>query len=328
MTIQCGDKKMRNTRSSFVVFLFTICGTLVAPLRDGERLGLGATRLLSTRHGLSVNTFPERTRRQSRSLASEERELPVPTFSYRMTIIDKDLELDGFESHLIRITIAHLETALGAALSSSSTLRDMRVDNLQLGANLHRAFTGENPETGEPEALVRCSFSGSVFLSAHGEARDAVPTVEQEGQQRSEVDQIIEGALSNSDLLFQRFAADANLKVVEELSVNIHGPNHKRHKIDSSPSAHGDSAIQLTGVVLALSFIAFLAVLVIRHALRSLPPSSAASSKSAKRRDSEFCADDDTSLDKGIEALGRTTCEKLDDDETSQGSSRSSPVFL
>mmetsp|Transcript_3833 Transcript_3833/g.7670 ORF Transcript_3833/g.7670 Transcript_3833/m.7670 type:complete len:329 (+) Transcript_3833:10-996(+) len=310
--------KMRMTPRYLAWSLLVLYGTSSVVSGARERLRNGAASPFST---MDVTPLE---RRSLRSLLREQKTFPIPVFSYHMTIVDRDVKLDDFESHLLRITMAHLQTATGAALSSgtSPTLRDIRVDNFHLGANLHRAFTGENLETGEPEALVRCSFTGSVYLSVYGDATTA-ETEEDGFQQQEELDQIIEGALSNKDLLLQRFSSDSVLNIIEDLTVSVEEPNRQRQKIDASPSWGSDYVIHITGVVLILTFAAFAAVLAIRRALRVLRSSVTARSKGRAVGPSQ---DDDASLGKEIEALGRTC--NMDDDSTSQGSSRSSPVFL
>ena len=309
---------MRKSPYYFAWSLLVFCGTSAVGFGARERFRGDAWNPFST-----INVAPLE-RRGLRSLLSEQKTFPIPVFSYHMTIIDRDVKLDDFESHLLRITMAHLQTATGAALSSgaSPNLRDIQVNNFQLGANLHRAFMGENADTGEPEALVRCSFTGSVFLSIYGDATKA-ETEEVEFQQQEELDQIIERALSNKELLLQRFSADSVLNVIENLTVTVQEPNRQRQKIDASPSWGGEYVIQITGLVLVLTFIAFAAALVIR---RVLPGARTSVTARAKKRAVGPCQDDDASLGKGIEALGRTC--NVDDDNTSQGSSRSSPVFL
>eukprot|EP00977_Amphora_coffeiformis_P014120 scaffold3856_cov169-Amphora_coffeaeformis.AAC.6 len=227
--------KMRMTPRYLAWSLLVLYCTSSVVSGARERLRNGAASPFST---MDVTPLE---RRSLRSLLREQKTFPIPVFSYHMTIVDRDVKLDDFESHLLRITMAHLQTATGAALSSgtSSTLRDIRVDNFHLGANLHRAFTGENLETGEPEALVRCSFTGSVYLSVYGDATTA-ETEEDGFQQQEELDQIIEGALSNKDLLLQRFSSDSVLNIIEDLTVSVEEPNRQRQKIDASPSWGSD----------------------------------------------------------------------------------------
>ena len=298
--------------------LFILYGTAAVVFGACGRLRSDAVSPFST------IDFTPLQRRGLRSLLSEQKTFPIPAFSYHMIIIDKDVKLDDFESHLLRITMAHLQTATGAALSAgaSPTLRDIRVENFQLGANLHRAFMGENRKTGQPEALIRCSFTGAVFLSIHGVTITA-EMEEDDLQRREELDQIVENALFKKEILLHRFSSDSVLNVIEDLTVTIEEPSRQRQEIDALASSGGDYVRQITGVVLILTFIAFAAVLVIRHVLQGVRSSATLRTKGPAVG---TCQDDDDSLDKGIETLGRTCY--LDDDNTSQGSSRSSPVFL
>ena len=232
-------------------------------------------------HG-NLLSFRLRTRRETESSSSStttnSHTFAVPSFSYRMTIVDHDVPLQEFESHLVTITVAHLETALAHSLASSSKYDDWRVDYVQVTSQLHQAFLGLDESTGEPQALVHCDFEGTVVLSHHGFSDTATTTTtavtaktahEEETQTTStaavpwldasrlqqDVNNVIQTALMKTDLLYQRFAADSILDIVKDLTVHVkqqqpsHQQEQKQEKQEQKVRAPGyHPAISLTGI--------------------------------------------------------------------------------
>lgn len=258
---------------------------------------------------------------------------PIPFFSYHMTIVDQDVVMDRFESHLVTITTAHLETALQGALSTSQTLRRVRVDDFVLDTrDVHRAFRGENSETGQPEALVRCSFTGSMDLSFHGLI---LPETEEEMgvdtnlQQQREINSIIHKALSNKQLLSHRFSVDSILSVIQDFKVHVSDVNEPKEAVltleASSSRGTTDASISpVTGTTLLFTGAFVLGFLLARRMFHR----RSASFPSCKRLDdAKHGLDGESHLHDTSSSSGRPGNTDVLDDDASQGSA-SLPVYV
>jgi hypothetical protein len=180
----------------------------------------------------------------------------LPRFALRMVIIDKDVNFDEFQSHLTAITTAHLRAALRVAGHSSAVLQSIRIEDLRLHMTLHRAFSGENRETGEPEAVVTCTFTGEVVMTNHG-------TSPGRPNEEHEINQVASAALKQNDILYGRLIADKSMPAIKKFNVHLESVDDQRTVI--SESSHG-STVSLGGTVLVLCILVS-AVLTVRRRL-------------------------------------------------------------
>lgn len=302
------------------VWIFLL-GSLLAPTTASAD-ALTSSVQDHNKHALSV-----RSSLRSRQLASTDT-FSLPQFSYRMTIIDRDVKMDDFETHLTSITVAHLETALRRALP------DVTVNDVRVRATVHRAFLGLDTESGQPEALVNCALAGSVVLTQHGlkapTARSGDETTSvsssswiESGLLRDDIHQIVAAAVLDTDLLYQRFSADSILKIIKDLSVHVKQGNvvAQQKPIDESASL---SSVPVTGLLLFSTIVLSLTALVLARTFGITGCKRASGSPDKEGGNLHQERDFDSTLIMEEDDDG----EEGGDDDKSTSSCRSSPVFL
>ena len=145
---------------------------------------------------------------------------PLPQFTYHMVIVDKDVELEGLRTNLVAVTKAHLRAAMLQAQETMKLFQGIRLEDLRLTMDLHRAFIGENPVSGDPEAVVKCSFTGVVVLTNH-DAPVGMSPQERAKLQHREISNVVQVSLEDTKGLLGRLSGDKNLPVVEKFTVHV-----------------------------------------------------------------------------------------------------------
>ena len=271
------------------------------------------------------------------SSSSSSHTFSMPEFSYRMTIIDRDVKLDDFEAHLVSITTAHLETALARTLDQAGN-GNLRVDHVKVTSSFQRAFLGLNSDTGDPEALVNGAFGGSVVVSRHGTTAATTRSAPQEpaaawyesSTLRDQIHQIVIEALADTNVLFSRFSADATLEIIKEISVHVveQGKSRDSHDFQQEKTISKLSPSEHFPLMALVLFGASIVILLALVGQRFLGISKNGRSKRARISPTKEALESTAIMEDDEEDGHGDDKDRYYDDNKSDSSGLSSPVFL